>query len=306
MSSFVNQIIQGDCLEVMQKWSSDCVDLVFTSPPYEDARVNCGKLVGYKWVEWAAEIYLECYRRICKGITAWVVEGRTKDFQWSATPSLLMANLHLAGVRLRKPPIYHRVGIPGSGGPDWLRNDYEFIICSSRGKLPWSDNTACGHPPKFAPGGDPSHRVKSGERVNAAKGSYGKANSGNVIKGPLMEERNREGPHRVRRKMQLNGELPAYTPPALANPGNLIHCHGGGGHMGSKLAHEHPAPFPEALAEFFIKSFCPPGGLICDPFCGSGTTLAVAKRLGRNYIGIDIDEKWCELSRRRVEEVQCP
>jgi hypothetical protein len=342
-SSFINQIIHGDCLKIMQSWSSDCVDLVFTSPPYENARVNCGKLTGKRWVEWAEEIYIACYRA-CHGLTAWVVEGRTKNFHWSATPIMLMNSLIYAGVPLRKPPIYHRVGIPGSGGPDWLRNDYEFIICASKGKLPWSDNTAMGHPPKWAPGGEMSHRISSGARVNqwghsiasgatvikecAAKGSWGKrnysntkagvvkkdrwyeppekANPGNVIKGPSMEERNREGPHRVRRKMQLNGELPAYTPPVKANPGNVIKLNVGGGQMGSKLAHEHPAPFPESLAEFFIKSFCPPGGLVCDPFCGSGTTLAVAKRLGRNYIGIDIDKKWCDLSQRRVEEVQCP
>jgi hypothetical protein len=63
-----------------------------------------------------------------------------------------VADLHRAGFNLRKPPIFNRVGIPGSGGPDWLRNDYEFIVCTTRtGKLPWADNTACGHPPKWAP-----------------------------------------------------------------------------------------------------------------------------------------------------------
>jgi hypothetical protein len=40
-----------------------------------------------------------------------------------------MAALHEAGFKLRKPPIFQRVGIPGSGGPDWLRNDYEFVVC---------------------------------------------------------------------------------------------------------------------------------------------------------------------------------
>ena len=74
--------------------------------------------------------------------------------------------------------------------------------------------------------------------------------------------------------------------------------------MGSKLCHENEAPFPEKLAEFFIKSFCPPGGIVLDRFCGSGTTLAVAKRLGRNYIGIDVRESQVELTRRRLAEVE--
>ena len=93
---------------------------------------------------------------------------------------------------------------------------------------------------------------------------------------------------------------PDYTPPALANPGNVIHCKAGGGHMGSKLAHENEAPFPEKLAEAFVLSFCPPGGTVMDPFCGSGTTLAVAKKHGRNAIGIDIRASQGELTGRRL------
>jgi len=73
--------------------------------------------------------------------------------------------------------------------------------------------------------------------------------------------------------------------------------------MGSKLAHLSEAPFSEKLAEAVILSFCPPGGIVVDPFCGSGTALAVAKRHGRKSIGIDIRESQIELSRRRVAEV---
>ena len=73
--------------------------------------------------------------------------------------------------------------------------------------------------------------------------------------------------------------------------------------MGSKLSHEHDSPFPESLVEFFIRSFCPPNGIVLDPFCGSGTTLAVAKKWDRRYIGIDNNHKWCELSQRRVDGV---
>jgi hypothetical protein len=92
--------------------------------------------------------------------------------------------------------------------------------------------------------------------------------------------------------------------PVLANPGNVITCIVGGGVMGSKLAHENEAPYPEKLAEFFIRSFCPPGGTVLDPFSGSGTTGAVALRTGRSYIGIDVRESQVELTRRRLREVQ--
>lgn len=268
-------LIQGDCFTELRKMADNSVDLVFTSPPYEAARsYGIGfDLKGQDWVDWSVERYLECVR-VSKGVVAWVVEGQTRTFTWSATPALLMADLHRAGVKLRKPPIYKRVGIPGSGGPDWLRNDFEFVVCSSPGKLHWSDNTATGHPPKFPPGGKPSHYSRHG-RVNGKR-------------------KQREGEKRTER---------GYQPPKLCNPGNVIECHGGGGHLGSKLAHENEAPFPERLAEMFVRSFCPPDGIVLDCFCGSGTTLAVAKKHGRNSIGIDIRESQITLSEKRIGEV---
>lgn len=275
-----HKVITGDCLEVMRTMEDNSVDLVVCSPPYEDARTyGIGfSLKGQDWVDWAVERYVECVR-VCRGLVVWVVEGKTKDFRWTATPALLMADLHRKGVKLRKPPIYKRIGIPGSGGPDWWRNDYEFCVCSSKGKLPWSYNTATGEPPKYGPGGNPSHRTKSGARVTKSQ---------------------------TRRK--ADGSRPrdgVYKAPDKANPGNVIQCHGGGGHMGSKLAHENEAPFPETLVEPFIKCFCPPGGVVLDCFAGSGTTAAVAMRTGRHSISIDVrdcDNAGRTLIRKRMLE----
>jgi DNA modification methylase len=96
----------------------------------------------------------------------------------------------------------------------------------------------------------------------------------------------------------------SYLPPKLANPGNLIKIKVGGGQMGHKLAHENEAPFPQALAEWFIRSWCPPGGTVLDPFSGSGTTVAAAMALGRRGVGTDIRLSQCELGRRRCGEIQ--
>ncbi|MEN6335708.1 MAG: hypothetical protein ABFE01_15765, partial [Phycisphaerales bacterium] len=156
------------------------MDLVFGSPPYEDCRTYGIDFnhKGQAWVDWVVQVYRESLR-VCRGLTAFVVEGKTRKFRWSATPALLMADLHRAGITLRKPPAFHRVGVPGSGGPDWWRNDYEFIVCATNGgKLPWSDNTACGHPPKWAPGGEMSHRVANGARVNQWGHSFASGGAG--------------------------------------------------------------------------------------------------------------------------------
>lgn len=78
----------------------------------------------------------------------------------------------------------------------------------------------------------------------------------------------------------------------------------GGGNIGSDLAHENEAPFPEKLAEFIVMSFCPPDGLVFDPFCGSGTVAAVCERLGRNSINSDIRQSQVDLTIRRIQEAQ--
>lgn len=62
----------------------------------------------------------------------------------------------------------------------------------------------------------------------------------------------------------------------------------------------HPAPFPEQLAENCILSCTDENDIVLDPFIGSGTTAVVAKRLNRNYIGFDIDNKYVELSKKRL------
>lgn len=268
----------GDCLEVLRALPDDSVDLVFGSPPYEVARTYGidFSLKGQDWVDWMVERWVE-FGRVCRGLVAMVVEGQTRKFRWSATPILLMADLHRAGVRLRKPPIFHRVGIPGSGGPDWWRNDYEFVVCASKGRLSWSDNTATGWKCKYKTGGAFSYRTQDGPRINESKhnkGSLADAKNGNRRKGR----------------------------PKITNPGNVIRCKVGKGHMGNDLAHENEAAFPESLVLPFILCFCPPSGIVLDPFSGSGTTLAVAAKAGRKAIGIELRESQCEIAARRLEQ----
>lgn len=327
------QLYCGDCLEIMAQMPAYSVDLVFFSPPYEDCRTYGidFRLKGQAYVDWMVKVFTLC-RRLCKGLVACVIEGKTSKFRYSATPLLLAADLHRAGFVLRKPPIFNRVGIPGSGGPDWLRNDYEFLICTTRGgKLPWSQNTACGHPPKWAPGGAMSYRNADGVRKNA-RGYTGnqwgaRSKVGNRKKDGTRQKAGR--PSNVRIEHDKNGNVKGghdrILNLTLANPGNKIqqaytaeqvakviadyeagnvrsHIVGGGVMGGDEFCSQNEAPFPEALPEFFIRSFCRPGGTVLDPFVGSGTTLAVAKRLGRNGIGIDLRQSQIDLTSRRLAQ----
>ena len=69
----------------------------------------------------------------------------------------------------------------------------------------------------------------------------------------------------------------------------------------SKNRDSHIAVFPESLVETCILASCPQGGVVLDPFCGSGTAAVVAKRLGRKYIAIDCNAEYCRLARRRLK-----
>lgn len=64
----------------------------------------------------------------------------------------------------------------------------------------------------------------------------------------------------------------------------------------------HFATFPESLVETPIRSGCPKAGVVLDPFCGSGTTLAVAKRLCRSYVGIELNPAYIKMAERRISK----
>lgn len=72
--------------------------------------------------------------------------------------------------------------------------------------------------------------------------------------------------------------------------------------VGGKKDLGHPAIFPEKLAEDHIISWSNDGDTVLDPFMGSGTTGKMAKQLGRNFIGIELDKEYYEIAKKRIEE----
>ena len=267
------------------------VDLVFGSPPYCDARTygigaqrDCDD-----WINWMLAVTREACR-VSRGLVLWVCAGVTRDHcYWPACEGLLYEWWRQQG-QCWRPAYWHRVGIPGSGGKQWLASRIEYVLAfkKNHGPLAWADNTANGHPPKWGPGGELSYRDQAGKRIN---------NLGEIIKQDTHARHN--GGKRV-------GGAPRYglRETAKANPGNVIDIPVGGGKLGHPLAHENEAPFPLKLAEWFIRGWCPPNGTVCDPFSGSGTTAHAAYNLGRNARCFDIRVNQVVLGRKRLMEVR--
>lgn len=63
---------------------------------------------------------------------------------------------------------------------------------------------------------------------------------------------------------------------------------------------DHPTQKPEKLIAKLILASCPPDGLVFDPFLGSGTTSVVAKKLGRQYLGVEMNEEYCLWAEKRL------
>ena len=294
-------ILQADCLHL--PLADQSVDLVFGSPPYCDARWYGDAATHARtcddWVDWMLDVTTECLR-VCRGPVVWVAAGVTRQRSYWPACEGLMYQWWKRGGSMYRPCYWHRYGIPGSGGDQWFRADMEYVMCFKRpGKLPWTDNTAMGHAPKWAPGGEMSSRLTDGTRCNQWGGSYLLDSMTNARKADGRRDKKFRPSHRQHTK-----EVQTYVPPVLANPGNLVHTNVGGGNIGSPLASLNEAPFPERLAEWFILSLCPPEKVVLDPFVGSGTTASVALQHGRKAIACDLRFNQCELTRRRISEVQ--
>lgn len=70
----------------------------------------------------------------------------------------------------------------------------------------------------------------------------------------------------------------------------------------NKVLSDHPTGKPDALLESWVTQFSEPGETILDPYMGAGTTLAAAKKHGRKAVGIEIEERYCEIAARRLAQ----
>jgi len=256
------RLIHGDCLEVMRSMSDEFIDLVVTSPPYDQLR----KYNGFKWDFEAIALELA---RILKigGVIVWVVGDQTRHGCESLTSfKQAIFFVEQAKLRLHDTMIYQRHGLPLSHPRYEQEFEYMFVFSKCKPKTFNPIRIPCAYSgsTKMIGHGSASTTEKSG-----------KLGGKNHKAWEIHDERIK---------------------------GNVWH-YGVGWAQSSKdkIAFQHPAIFPEKLAADHILSWSNEGDTVLDPFAGSGTTLKMALQLGRQAIGIEISEEYCEIARQRIE-----
>lgn len=244
---FLNKIIFGDSAEVLRKLPSNCIDLVFTSPPYNFGLDYNASKDGIDWNTYfdkLFEIFDECTRVLKYGGRLIVnVQPLFSDY---IPIHHIISNHFMDNKLIWKGEIiwdkhnynckYTAWGSWKSPSSPYLKYTWEFIEIFCKGDLKKKGKT---------------------EDIDINEEEF---KSWVNAKWDIAPERNMKN-------------------------------------------YDHPAMFPEKLVERVLKLFSYRNDIILDPFNGAGTTTLVAKRLGRQFLGIDISEEYCKTAEVRLKQL---
>jgi site-specific DNA-methyltransferase (adenine-specific) len=257
----INKIYNENCLETMARMPDNFVDLIVTSPPYDNLRDYKGYSFDFENI--AKELY-----RVTKdgGVVVWVVADQTKQFCESLS-SFKQAIFFVeeCGFNLLDTMIYVKKSYaPAYPTMRRYAQTFEYMFVFSKGK-----------PKTF-----------NAIRTDKKESSISKN-------------------HEINGYRQKNGEMKykRMKTDSLTKAECNVWVYDVGYNKSSKdkIAFQHPAVFPEQLANDHIISWSNEGDLIYDPFMGSGTTAKMAILNNRNWIGSEMSAEYCEIIKQRVE-----
>ena len=267
----INKTHNINCIDGMNQMDAESVDLVVTSPPYDDLRTYND---SSKWDFNVFKDVAHAITRVLKpgGVIMWNVNDATINGGESGSSfRQALYFMDSCGLRLHDTMIYEKSGIAFAAGPHSVRYSQAFEYCFiiSKGK-PKTVNIIMDKKNKWAgvsSWGNAKARKKTGELEDAGK------------------------------KSKETREWGART-----NIWRIINSGGFG--QSSKTSYKHPATMPEELARGHIISWSNPGDLVLDPFMGSGTTAQMAIEEQRNFIGFEIDPTYYEMCVNRITPFQ--
>jgi site-specific DNA-methyltransferase (adenine-specific) len=300
----VNGAICGDSLEVMRGLKDESVDCVITSPPYWGLRdYGVDGQLGLEphfneYIFKLIAIFDEVKRVLKKEGTCWVnlgdtysgnKEGKTdakvSDYLKETTtrlhkkaviqekclcqiPSRFAIAMTDKGWILRNRIIWQKPNAMPSSVEDRFTVDYEDIFFFVKSKKYNFDTQRI------------PHKEVSLKRIE--KPWHGKLTKGHTL-GGLKDGDMHKMCHPDGRNMRAVWSVNTAS-----------------------LKEAHFATFPEALIEPMVLAGCPKGGVVLDPFFGAGTTGVVAKKLGRNYLVIELNPEYIKIAQKRIDGVTSP
>jgi site-specific DNA-methyltransferase (adenine-specific) len=247
----------------MKTLKDNTVDLTITSPPYDELRDYDGFSVNIN------EISTQLYR-ITKdgGVVVWIVGDATTKGSETGTSFRQALQFMNAGFKLHDTMIYEKntSSFPAKRAGSRYTQIFEYMFVFCKGKIK-TGNLICDKPNKWA-----GHT------------NWGK-NTDRQKDGELVEKKD-------------------IKPVPEFSPRNNIwkYTVGKGFNSSDPESHEHPAIFPERLAEDHILSWSNEGDVVMDIFSGSGTTCKMAKKNKRSYIGIELSKEYYDLSLKIIEK----
>ena len=267
----INKIILGDCEDILRKFPDDSIDLIFTSPPYADARKRTyGGVRPDKYVNWFLP-KAEQFLRVLKPTGTFIlnIKERVVNGERLIYVIELIMGIKKQGWLWTEEFIWHKKNpFPGKW-PNRFRDGWERLLqFNKRQKFNMYQETVM-IPPSDAT------KARALRLTNADK---------------VMRK--------LRTGSGLDSKLSSCVNRNMVYPTNVLHMATESWYRG------HSAVFPIGLPIWFIKLFTVEGDIVLDPFVGSGTTALAAKKLGRNYIGIDIIKEYCLLAEKRVLQIR--
>lgn len=283
-------IIKGDSLEILKNMPDGTIHCCVTSPPYYGLRDygvdgQIGREATPKeYIARLAAVFHEVYRVLRSDGTFWLNISDTyccsekingcKRKDMLGIPWTLALALRDDGWYLRSDVIWEKANpMPESVG-DRCTRCYEHVFQLAKSKRYYYDKAAISEP--IAPA-----TIKRMRGGRSAVHKYA-----NGIPGQFPQAINQP------RTAADISAIPEYR-----NKRDVWHINT------ASYSGAHFAVFPPKLAETCILAGCPEGGIVLDPFFGSGTTGLVSKQNGRRYIGIDISSEYCTLAEKRISSL---
>lgn len=264
----INKILHGDCEVLLKDFPDNCIDLIITSPPYADRRKNTyGGIHPDKYVNWFLP-KTEQFLRVLKPTGTFILNIKEKVHNCERHTYVieLILEMKKQGWLWTEEFIWHKKNCYPGKWPNRFRDAWERCLQFNKQK-------------KFNMYQE-EVMVPIGDWVNTR---LKKLSETDKVRD---ESKSQSG---------FGKNISNWVGREKAYPTNVLY-------LATECANRnHSATFPFSLPEWFIKLFTKKGNIVLDPFLGSGTTVIVAKKLYRRYVGIDILVEYVNISKKELK-----